>query len=99
MGDEVGSLREGALRAIGEVGLHESGGVSFGGAAPELPEFSALEESGGIGTRKAEPIKLCHAVSHPPRRSGCFLKSFAEIMRQPSLQQSKNGFGDLSPLV
>jgi hypothetical protein len=71
MGEEIGSLTEGAPRAMGKVGLHEPGGVSLGGAAPEPPEFSALEESGGIGTRKAEPIKLCHAVIHPPRRSGC----------------------------
>jgi len=45
MGEEVGSLTEGAPRAIGKVGLHEPGGVSLGGAAPEPPEFSSLEES------------------------------------------------------
>lgn len=30
-----------------------------------------LGESGGAGNRKAEPIRLCPSVIHPPRRSGC----------------------------
>jgi putative transposase len=43
----------------------------LGGSAPEPPEFNALEESGGAESRKAEPIRLCPSVIHPPRRSGC----------------------------
>ena len=42
-----------------------------GALPPTPPEFNALGESGGAGNRKAEPIRLCPSVIHPPRRSGC----------------------------
>jgi hypothetical protein len=41
------------------------------GLCPRTPEFNALGESEGAGKRKAEPIRLCPSVIHPPRRSGC----------------------------
>jgi len=57
--------------ALQQPRLSVAGEVSLGGAAPEPLEFIALGKSGGAGNRKAEPIRLCPSIIHPPRCSGC----------------------------